>query len=136
MTRPAFLHPFAPPARPASAFLTIVRGEGAAGFDRARRRHVDAPAGLWVRAVRHGRAEIAPAVHEQMTALEAFHCFDMYTNEPADELCETLVGMSPVGRARVFLVDSGSEAVDSALKLARSFFARSGQPERHLVVAR
>lgn len=134
MTVPAFLHPFARPA--AERFVTIVRGEGAAVFDEAGRRYVDALASLWYCNVGHGRAEIADAVARQLHVLENYNCFDQFTNEPADAIADELAAMSPVPGARVFLTSSGSEAVDSALKLARLSFSQQGRPEKHVLVGR
>ena len=134
MTRPAFLHPFARPA--AEEFITIVRGEGAAVFDAAGRRYVDALASLWYCNVGHGRTEIADAVAAQLHVLENYNCFDQFTNEPAEAITAELAAMSPVPGARVFLTSSGSEAVDSALKLARLSFSQQGRPEKHVLVGR
>jgi len=94
VSRPAFLHPFARPA--AEQFVTIVRGEGAAVFDQAGRRYVDALASLWYCNVGHGRAEIADAVARQLHVLENFNCFDQFTNEPADSIADELATLSPV----------------------------------------
>jgi putrescine aminotransferase len=129
-----FLHPF---ARPASEdFITIVRGEGAAVFDAAGRRYVDALASLWYCNVGHARPEIADAVDAQLRTLENYNTFDIFTNGPADEIAATISALSPVPDARVFLTSSGSEAVDTALKLARMTFTRLGEPERHVLVGR
>jgi putrescine---pyruvate transaminase len=133
---PAFLHPFARPAAPDDAYLTIVRGEGAAVFDRDGRRYIDGLASLWYCQVGHGRAEIAEAVADQLRTLEAYHAFDIFTNEPADRFCRRVAELAPVPDARVFLVSSGSEAVDSALKLARLTSSLRGEPDRQLVVSR
>ena len=134
MGPPPFLHPFAPPA--ASDFTTIVRGEGAAVFDADGRRYLDAMASLWYCNVGHGRSEIVEAVTTQMRALASFHAFDRFTNEPADALCELLAGLAPMPGARVFLTSSGSEAVETAMKLARLAHVRAGHPERTIVVGR
>jgi adenosylmethionine-8-amino-7-oxononanoate aminotransferase len=131
---PAFLHPFARPA--ATDFLSIVRGEGAAVFDAEGRRYVDGLASLWYCQVGHGRREIAEAVDAQLRTLEAFQAFERFTNPAADAFCELVADLAPMPEARVALTSSGSEAVDSALKLARLTFTRAGHPERHLVVAR
>lgn len=134
MAPPAFLHPF---ARPTSEdFITIVRGDGARVFDKDGKSYVDALASLWYCNVGHGRREIAEAVTAQMSRLACFHTFDRFTNEPADELAELLVSMAPMPDARAFLTNSGSEAVDSAIKLARLAHARAGHPERTIVVGR
>jgi putrescine aminotransferase len=131
---PTLLHPFARPA--ATRFVPIVRGEGAAVFDADGRRYVDGLASLWYCNVGHGRPEIAEAVARQMRVLENYNLFDIFTNEPADALADAVAGLSPVPGARVFLTSSGSEAVDTAVKLARATFQRSGQPQRQLVVSR
>ena len=122
-----FLHPFAKPA--AEDFITIVRGEGAAVFDDDGRRYVDGLASLWYCNVGHGRAEIADAVDAQMRTLENYNTFDIFTNEPAERVSAEISALSPIPDARVFLTSSGSEAVDTALKLARMTFTRLGQPE-------
>jgi len=129
-----FLHPF---ARPASTdFTTVVRGEGAAVFDADGKRYVDALASLWFCGVGHGRASIADAIAAQARTLAAFHTFERFTNEPAEALCAALAQLAPMPDARVFLTSSGSEAVDSAMKLARLAHVRAGSPERTLLVSR
>lgn len=133
---PAQMHPFSRPALAASAFVTIVAGEGAAVFDDQGRRYVDALASLWYCNVGHGRAEIADAVSAQLRRLGAFHTFDRFANLPAEELCAELVGLAPMDGARVFLASSGSESVETAIKLARLAQLRSGHPERVLIVSR
>ena len=134
MAVPAFLHPFARPSQ--TEFTSIVRGEGAVVWDVQGNRYVDALASLWFCGVGHGRTEIADAVARQLGTLAAFHAFERFTNEPADELCRTLAALAPMAGARVFLTSSGSEAVDSAMKLARMAQVRAGHPERTLVVSR
>jgi putrescine---pyruvate transaminase len=131
---PTLLHPFARPA--ATRFVPIVRGEGAAVFDADGRRYVDGLASLWYCNVGHGRPQIAEAVARQMRVLETYNLFDIFTNEPADALADAVAGLSPVPGARVFLTSSGSEAVDTAVKLARATFQLSGEPGRQLVVSR
>ena len=129
----AFLHPFARPT--ATEFLTLVRGEGALVHDDAGRDYVDAMASLWFCDVGHGRSEIAEAVAGQLRTLAAFHAFDRFTNEPAERLAEQLALRAPMPDARVFLTSSGSEAVDSALKLVRAARAVGGEPDRRVVVS-
>lgn len=130
----AFLHPFARPA--AEEFVTIVRGEGALVFDDAGKEYVDGMGSLWYANVGHGRAEIADAVAAQMKTLAAYHCFDPFTNVPSETLAARLRGLAPMDDARVFLTGSGSESVDTAIKLARIAHAQAGHPERQLIVSR
>jgi len=131
-----FLHPFAKPAAAASSFTTMVRGEGALVWDVDGRRYIDAMASLWHCNIGHGRAEVAEAVAVQIGALETYHCFDRFSNAPADELADRLVQLAPVANSRVFLTSGGSEAVDSAIKLARLAQALSGHPDRTMIVSR
>jgi adenosylmethionine-8-amino-7-oxononanoate aminotransferase len=130
----ALLHPFARPA--ATDFVRMVRGSGAVVWDDQGKRYVDGLASLWYCNVGHARAEIAEAVARQMQVLETYHCFERFSNAPAEELAERLAALAPVPGSRVFLTSGGSEAVDTALKLSRSAHAQAGQPERTLVVSR
>ena len=130
----SFLHPFAKPARP--AFVSIARGEGARLWTADGRELIDAMASLWYCNVGHGRAEIADAVGRQMRTLEAYSCFEPFTNGPADELAERIVSLSPIPGSRVFLCGSGSEAVDTSIKLARLAQRLAGHPQRTLVISR
>jgi putrescine---pyruvate transaminase len=134
MSPPAFLHPFSKPA--SERFVTIVRGRGALVWDADGHEYVDALASLWYCNIGHGRPEIAEAVADQMRRLAAFHTFELFSNEPADQLCEQVAALAPFPDARVFLTSSGSEAVDTAIKLARFGHAVSGAVERTIVISR
>lgn len=130
----AFLHPFASPTR--EHFVSIARGEGALLWDTDGNEYVDAMASLWYCAVGHGRREIADAVGTQIATLAAYSCFEPFTNPPAEALTERLVGLTPIDDARVFLCGSGSEAIDTAMKLARLAHVMAGNPQRTLVITR
>jgi putrescine---pyruvate transaminase len=132
--RPAFLHPFARPSR--EDFIEVVSGSGATVRDRDGNTYVDAMASLWYCNVGHGRQEIVEAVGAQMRRLAAFHTFERFTNTPTEQLCAELVAIAPMDRARVFLTSSGSEAVDSAIKIARAGHAVAGEPQRTIVISR
>jgi adenosylmethionine-8-amino-7-oxononanoate aminotransferase len=134
MAPTAFLHPFARPA--SDDFITIVRGEGAAVFDDTGRRYVDGMASLWYCNVGHARREIADAVGRQLAVLDDYNTFDVFTNRPAEDVAATIAALAPVPDARVFLTCSGSEAVDTALKLARLTHHLNGEPDRRIVVGR
>jgi putrescine---pyruvate transaminase len=130
----AFLHPFAAPAK--ESFISIARGEGAVVWDTDGNEYLDAMASLWYCAIGHGRREMAEAIAEQITTIEAYSCFDPFTNPRADELAERLVSLTPIADARVFLCQSGSEAVDTAMKLARVAHVQAGHPARRLIISR
>jgi putrescine aminotransferase len=134
MAVPPFLHPFTKPAR--AEFTVIARGEGALVWDADGREYVDSMASLWYCAAGHGRGEIADAVAHQLLTVAAYSCFEPFTNVPADELAATLAELTPIPDARVFFCGSGSEAVDSAMKLARLAHHLAGHPERTLIISR
>lgn len=131
---PPFLHPFAKPTR--TAFTTIARGRGALVWDTDGVEYVDAMASLWYCAAGHGRAEIADAVAHQLRTVAAYSCFDPFSNGPADELAARLTDLTPMVDARVFLCGSGSEAVDTSMKLARLAQRMAGHPDRTLIISR
>ena len=119
MTTSAFLHSFSMPSKPESEFIKIVRGEGSILWDDKGNRYIDGLASLWYCQVGHARADLLDAMRAQMDQLESFHTFDPFTNEPAAEVSDLIASKSPHPDGRVFLGCSGSEAVDSALKIAR-----------------
>lgn len=130
----AFLHPFAKPTK--DNFIKLMRGQGALVWDDKGNELVDGMASLWYCAVGHGRKEIADAVAAQITTLEAYSTFDPFTSEPVEKLAAKLVSICPMPDARVFFCGSGSEAVDSAMKLARLAHVQAGNPERTLIISR
>jgi adenosylmethionine-8-amino-7-oxononanoate aminotransferase len=132
----ALLHPFTPAAKPRSEFINIVRGEGSLVYDDTGKDYVDGLGSLWYCQVGHGRTEIIDAVTDQMRRIEAYNIFDPFTNEPADRVAEMIVERSPFPDGRVFLGCSGSEAVDTAIKIARQAMQRRGQADRQVVVRR
>jgi putrescine---pyruvate transaminase len=129
-----FLHPFAKPAR--AEFVSVVRGEGALLWTADGNELIDAMASLWYCNVGHGRHEIADAVAAQLRTLEAYSCFEPFTNPRADELAVRLSALAPIPSSRVFLCGSGSEAVDTAIKLARLAHRLAGEPQRTVIVSR
>jgi len=132
----ALLHPFSPPGMPEGDFVEIVRGEGSLVFDSNGREYVDGMANLWLCQVGHGRTEIIDAVTAQMHQMEAYNTFAPFTNGPAARVAEMIAERSPHPDGRVFLGCSGSDAVDTALKIARQVQQRRGQDGRQVIVKR
>jgi putrescine aminotransferase len=131
---PALLHPFAPPGR--EAYLSIARGEGVWVEDTSGRRYIDAMASLWYCNVGHGHPAVVAAIAEQASRLACYHAFAPFTNPPSDALAEALRARAPMPGARVFLTSSGSEAVDSAIKIARIAHERAGEGQRDVILSR
>jgi adenosylmethionine-8-amino-7-oxononanoate aminotransferase len=113
----------------------IVRGEGQYVFDQNGKRYLDGLAGLFVSQIGHGRTEVAEAGARQASELAYFPLWS-YAHPQAIELAERLSAMAPGDLNRVFFTSSGSEAVESAWKLAKQYFKSIGQPARYKVLSR
>jgi putrescine---pyruvate transaminase len=134
---PRLWNPFANMADLAGHAVTIVSGDGAVVVDAEGRRYLDATASLWYCSVGHGRSELAEAAAAQMRTLAAFHTFEPFSNPPAEELAERIAGLAPVADAKVFFTPGGgSDAIDTAAKLARAYWSAIGQPQRQVIVSR
>jgi len=132
----AFWHPFADMHTVQHAPFVVDRAEGVYVYDEEGNRYFDATAGLWYANIGHGRREVIEAVHRQMEKLPAFHCFVDFGTRPTLELAERIAAVSPDPGSKVFFGQGGSDAVDTAAKLARRYFSAIGQPERTVFIAR
>ncbi len=113
----------------------IERGEGAYVYDARGKRYLDGLSGLFVVQVGHGRAELAEAARAQAEKLAYFPLWS-YAHPASVELAERLSGYTPGELNRVFFTTGGSEAVESAWKLARQYFKTIGEPSRYKVISR
>ena len=129
-------HPFAAMGKVDGHELVLVRGEGSCVWDADGNEYLDATAGLWFVNVGHGRTEIADAVAEQLRTLAAHHVFGDHANLHALELASRLASLAPVDDGAVFFGSSGGEAIDTAAKIARRYWALVGKPERTTVLSR
>ena len=129
-----FLHSFAKPS--SESFINIVRGDMARLWDDAGNEYIDAIGSLWYCQIGHGRNEMADAIAAQVSTLETYSTFDPFTNPLADAVAEKVASLSPLPDARVFLCGSGSESIDTAMKLARLAQIQAGHPERSVIITR
>ncbi|HLX46808.1 MAG TPA: aspartate aminotransferase family protein [Streptosporangiaceae bacterium] len=113
----------------------IVRGSGPYVYDSRGKRYLDGLAGLFVSQAGHGRTEIAEAAARQASELAYFPLWS-YAHPRAIELATRLAELAPGDLNRVFFTTSGSEAVESAWKLAKQYFRMIGQPGRYKVISR
>ena len=113
----------------------IVRGSGPYVYDDKGRRYLDGLAGLFVSMVGHGRTELAEAASKQASELAYFPLWS-YAHPAAVQLAARLAELAPGDLNRVFFTTSGSEAVESAWKLAKAYFKRTGEPARYKVLSR
>jgi len=133
----AFWNPFANMATLAGEAITIVRGEGCTVYDADGRAYLDALASLWYCNVGYGRAELAEAAAAQMREIAGFQTFEYYTNPAAEALCQRIAELAPMEGAKVFLTPGGgSDAVDTAGKLARAYWRAVGEPTRQIIISR
>jgi adenosylmethionine-8-amino-7-oxononanoate aminotransferase len=116
--------------------LTIVSGEGANVTTDDGRVLLDATAGLWHANIGHGRPELAEAAAAQMRTLETYHTFGRIVNDQALALADRLEAMSPIPDPKVFFVSGGSDAIDTAGKLARRFWQLQGQANKRILISR
>lgn len=114
---------------------TIVRGEGCAVFDTEGNRYLDGLAGLYTVQVGHGRGELAEAAAAQAAELAYFPLWT-YEHPTGAALARELAARTPGDLNRLFFTTGGGEAVESAWKLARQYFATIGEPGRYKIVAR
>jgi adenosylmethionine-8-amino-7-oxononanoate aminotransferase len=113
----------------------IVRGEGAYVWDQHGKKYLDGLAGLFTSQIGHGRTELAEAGAKQAETLAYFPLWT-YAHPRAIELADRVAGYAPGDLNRVFFTTGGSEAVESAWKLARQYFRLIGQPQRTKVISR
>ncbi len=113
----------------------ITKGQGAYVYDSHGKRYLDGLSGLFVVQVGHGRRELADAAAKQAAELAFFPLWS-YAHPAAIELATRLAGLAPGELNRVFFTTSGSEAVESAWKLARAYFKRTGKPTKHKAISR
>ncbi|MBC7987922.1 MAG: aspartate aminotransferase family protein [Sphingomonadaceae bacterium] len=132
---PAWWMPFTANRRFRAAPRLLARAEGMYYETTDGRRVLDGAAGLWCVNLGHGRAAIAEAVRETLTNLDYAPPFQM-GHPLAFAAAERLIGLLPAGLDSVFFVNSGSEAVDTALKIARAYWAARGEPARVWLIGR
>lgn len=129
-------HPFAEMSKVQHAPFIVDRGEGIYVYDEEGREYLDAAASLWYMNVGYGRDEITDAMNAQSRKLPAFHAFVDYATRPALQLAAQIAAVAPDPDSKVFFGSGGSDAVDTAAKLARRYFNAIGQPERTVFIAR
>ena len=125
----AIFHRSIKPSRP-----TISHGEGVYLFDTEGKRYLDAWAGVHVVSIGHGVEKSAEAMKEQ--AGKATFTYSHFLSEPQSELARKIVDIAPGDLSRVFFISGGSEATESAIKIARKYHLETGNPNKFRVIFR
>jgi beta-alanine--pyruvate transaminase len=136
---PNDLGPFWLPFTPNRSFKSnprlLVRAEGMHYYDQAGRALLDACAGLWCVNAGHGRKPIVEAIRAAAGELDFAPTFQ-FGHPSAFALAQRIAALAPEGMDHVFFVNSGSEAADAALKIARAYFQKIGQGGRFRLIGR
>jgi putrescine---pyruvate transaminase len=131
------LHPFTDhKALHAAQVRVITSADGVFLEDSEGNRLLDGMAGLWCVNAGYSRPELAAAAAAQMTKLPYYNTFFKTTNQPATALAQRLAGLTPDGLNHAFFACSGSEAVDTALRIARVYWQTLGRPEKKIIIGR
>jgi 4-aminobutyrate--pyruvate transaminase len=114
----------------------IAKGDGAAVIDDQGNRYIDAMAGLWSASLGFSERRLAEAAYRQMLELPYCSTFASRASRPIIELAERLVALAPDGLEHAMFCNSGSEAVDTAMKLVWYYHNALGRPEKKKIIAR
>lgn len=131
------LHPMLPQGiLPSNPPVIIDRAEGVYVIDAAGKKYIDCQGGLWCVNAGHGRKEIRDAIVAQLDKLQYYTLFPGSTNTPAIELSAKLIEMTePEGMKKVFYGLGGSDATESAFKIARHYWKIEGQLDRTKIIS-
>jgi putrescine aminotransferase len=115
--------------------FVVVEGEGSELVTEDGQRLVDGSAGLWTVNLGHGRRDLVEAATRQMERLPYASTFGGVSSPPAIELAEKIVELAPPGLGGVFFTSGGSEANETAVKLARRHWIREGHLDKSIVIS-
>ncbi len=116
--------------------LVITRGEGVYVYDDEGRRYLEGMAGLWCASLGFSERRLADAAYRQMCELPFYHSFGGKVPAISTELAERLIGIAPAGMGKVLFANSGSEANDTAIKLAWYINNALGRPRKKKIISR
>jgi adenosylmethionine-8-amino-7-oxononanoate aminotransferase len=120
---------------PNSTYPVALRGDGVYLYDSTGKQYLDGSGGAAVCCLGHGHPVVVEAIKAQVGKLAYAHTA-FFTNEPQEQLAARLAGRFPEPDARVFFLSGGSEANETAIKLARQYWLSQGRNDKHIVVSR
>ena len=118
-----------------ASYPVAVAGDGPYVIDSEGKRYLDASGGAAVSCLGHSRKDVVEAIKAQLDTLPYAHT-SFFTNEPSEELARTLIEKAPGNLSKVYFLSGGSEANETALKVARQYVVEKGEPERRFFIAR
>jgi len=116
--------------------VVMERGQGCYVYDDRGTCFLDAAAGLWCASLGYASERLARVAYEQMRKLGYYHLYRGTTNETGVDLAEKLLQIAPVPMSKVLFQCSGSEANDTAIKLAWYYHSAIGKPEKRKIIGR
>ncbi|WP_371367140.1 aspartate aminotransferase family protein [Pseudomonas sp. QL9] len=120
---------------PAQVLPVAARGEGCYLIDANGKRYFDGSGGAAVSCLGHGHPAVVAALKDQLDKLDYAHT-SFFTSEPAEHLANLMARLSPPSLGNVYFLSGGSEAVETALKMARQFHVENGESQRTHFVSR
>ncbi len=118
-----------------ASYPLAVAGDGPYVIDSEGKRYLDASGGAAVSCLGHSRKDVVEAIKAQLDKLPYAHT-SFFTNEPSEELAKTLIEKAPGRLSKVYFLSGGSEANETALKVARQYVVEKGEPQRRFFIAR
>jgi 4-aminobutyrate--pyruvate transaminase len=116
--------------------MVIERGEGVRVWDDQGNSYIESVAGLWCASLGFSNERLARAAYDQMRKLPFYHAFTAKSHLPMVELAEMLVARAPVPMSKAFFANSGSEANDTAIKMAWYYNNALGRPDKKKIIGR
>ncbi len=116
--------------------LVISRGDGVRVYDEQGKAYLESVAGLWCASLGFSNERLVQAAANQMRKLPFYHTFTAKSHMPTIDLAEMLIQRAPVPMSKVFFCNSGSEANDTAIKMAWYFNNALGRPNKKKLIGR
>ncbi|MEE2002890.1 aspartate aminotransferase family protein [Alkalimonas sp. MEB108] len=120
---------------PKTSYPVAVRGDGVYLYDEKGKAYLDASGGAAVSCLGHQHPYVIDAIKSQLDQLSFAHTA-FFTNAPQEALAERLSARFPEKNSRVYFLSGGSEANETAIKLARQFWVAGGKPDKYLIISR
>ena len=116
--------------------FVVTKGEGCWVWDDKGNKYFDAAGALWYVNVGHGRKEIAQAMYDQASQIASYSSFGDCTTPSTIELANTVASIAPNPDSKVFFTLGGSDAIDTAMKIARRYWTLKGNPDKQVILFR